>query len=166
VWLPAPGEAVRLIWINAPAAWIALINHRSRDAAPNEGPSMTNTRRSQIAVVDDDHAVRESLRFLLEVAGKTVVAFASATDFLTSECRQIACLILDHHMPGMTGLDLVEQLRAGGSAIPVMLITGSKSHAMLARAAALGVGKVLEKPVDEVELLDFVDEALASSRAR
>jgi FixJ family two-component response regulator len=127
---------------------------------------MMDTRPSEIAVVDDDHAVRESLRFLLEVAGKTVVAFASAADFLKSEWRQIACLILDQHMPGMTGLDLVEQLRASGVAIPVMLITGSMSHGMLARAAALGVGRVLEKPVDDAELLDFVDAALASARTR
>ncbi len=127
---------------------------------------MTDTRAGQIAVVDDDHAVRESLRFLLEVAGNTVVAFASAAEFIRSECQQIGCLILDHHMPGMTGLELVEQLRTSGVTVPVMLITGSKSQEMLARAAALGVGKVLEKPVDDAELLDFVDSALASATAR
>lgn len=111
----------------------------------------------KIGIVDDDHGVRESLRFLLEIAGHSVETFESAVDFLKSETKHLACLILDHHMPNMTGLELAERLRAGGSGIPILLITASPSPIILARAARLGIRRVLEKPLDEKDLLDFVN---------
>jgi FixJ family two-component response regulator len=86
-----------------------------------------------------------------------VQAFASAAEFLKADLRRIACLILDHHMPAMTGLHLVEHLRAGGSLIPIMLITGSPSPFITARAAQLGVDRVLDKPPAEVELVRFIE---------
>ena len=86
---------------------------------------MTEAERRTVAVVDDDHAVRESLRFLLEVIGYTVEIFASAAEFLQANVQHFACLILDHHMPNMTGLELAQRLRADGAVIPILLITGS-----------------------------------------
>jgi FixJ family two-component response regulator len=112
--------------------------------------------RRKVAIVDDDHAVRDSLRLLLEVIGHAVETFASAAAFLSADIREMGCLILDHHMPFMTGLELAERLRADGSSIPIMLMTGSPSPAIAARAAELGVNRVLEKPPAEQDLLDFL----------
>jgi FixJ family two-component response regulator len=117
---------------------------------------MTGTGQRTVAIVDDDDGVRESLRFLLEVIGYTVVTFASAADFLKADVRQIACLILDQHMPGMTGLELAERLRTAGSVVPILLVTGSPSPSIAARAAELGVNGVLEKPPGEEDVVGFI----------
>ena len=120
---------------------------------------MAGAERDTVAVVDDDDAVRQSLRFLLDVLGHKVETFASAAEFLKTELRTLACLILDHHMPAMTGLELAERLRADGNAIPIMLITGSPSPSLAARAAQLGIDRVQEKPVEEGEVVAFIDAA-------
>ena len=86
--------------------------------------------------------------------GHPVETFASAAEFLSTERRDLACLILDHHMPQMTGLQLAEKLHADGSTIPILLITGSPSPAIVARAAQLDI-RVLEKPPDEDERSRF-----------
>jgi CheY-like chemotaxis protein len=102
-----------------------------------------------VAVVDDDDAVRYSLRFLIELIGHEVEVFASAAEFLRAELQSVACVILDHHMPGMTGLQLVEHLRGAGVPIPIMLVTSAPSPAISARAAELGISEVLLKPPTE-----------------
>jgi len=118
---------------------------------------MTEAERRKLAIVDDDLAVRDSLRFLLEVIGHLVETFASAAEFLKANIQHFACLILDHHMPNMTGLQLAERLRADGVGIPILLVTGSPSPAIVARAAELGIARVLEKPLNDEDLLDFVN---------
>jgi two-component system, LuxR family, response regulator FixJ len=125
-----------------------------------EGAGMADALRRTVAIVDDDEAVRNSLRFLLEPAGHVTEAFASASEFLKSEMHQLACLILDHQMPHMTGLELLERLRELGVGIPVLLITGSPSPTLVAQAATLGVERVLEKPPGESDLLNFVNGAI------
>lgn len=110
-----------------------------------------------IALVDDDTAVRDSMRFLLEIAGHPIDDYASAQDFLARcDLGRITGLILDHHMPLMTGLELAAQLREQGYRFPILLITGSPSPAIVARAAELGVERVLEKPPSENDLVSFV----------
>ena len=118
---------------------------------------MAEKHDGPVAVVDDDPAVLDSLKFLLELAGHPVATYRSAIAFLEDRTAQPACLILDHHMPRMTGLELAARLRAQGGGIPVLLITGSPSPAIIARAAELGIKKVLDKPPTEDELLSFVD---------
>jgi FixJ family two-component response regulator len=118
---------------------------------------MTEAERRTVAVVDDDHAVRDSFRFLLEVIGYAVETFASAAEFLKANVQHFACLILDHHMPNMTGLELVERLRSNGSGIPILLLTGSPSPAIVARAVELDIYRVLEKPPSDEDLIDFID---------
>ena len=118
---------------------------------------MTEAERRTVAIVDDDYAVRDSLRFLLEVIGYAVETFASAAEFLQANVRHFACLILDHHMPNMTGLELAEKLRADGAVIPILLITGSPSPAIVARAAELDIYRVLEKPPSDEDLIDFIN---------
>ena len=117
---------------------------------------MTEAEHRTVAVVDDDQAVRNSLRFLLEVIGYTVQIFASAAEFLQANVRHFGCLILDHHMPNMTGLELAERLRAYGALIPILLITGSPSPTIIARAAGLGI-KVIDKPPSDEALIDFIN---------
>jgi len=110
----------------------------------------------KIAIVDDDAAVRDSVCFLLDTMGHASETFASAVEFLDAEFGQFSCLILDHHMPEMTGLQLAEQLRTYGSSIRILLITGSPSPEIVSRAAELDV-KVLEKPPSEDDLLAFIE---------
>jgi FixJ family two-component response regulator len=114
-----------------------------------------------VAVVDDDDAVRESLRFLLEAAGFPVSVYASAAEFLnTANPDEIGCLVLDQHMPQQTGLQLVTRLRGDGTDLPIALITGSPSPDLIERAKHLGVQMVLEKPLADDVLLDFVAHAI------
>ena len=128
------------------------VSHRRQ----GQGCIVTEANQRQVAIIDDDDAVRNSLRFLLEVVGYSVAGFASAAEFLEAEPTGFACLILDHHMPNMTGLQLADRLRADGVSIPILLITGSPSPDMVVRAAELGIDRVLEKPPDEEELLGFI----------
>jgi FixJ family two-component response regulator len=118
---------------------------------------MTEAERRKVAIVDDDRAVRDSFRFLLEVIGYSVEIFASAAEFLLANLQHFSCLISDHHMPNMTGLELAERLRAGGSGIPILLITGTPSPAIVARAAGLDICRVLEKPPSDQDLIDFIN---------
>jgi two-component system response regulator FixJ len=117
---------------------------------------MTKNPTRVVAIVDDDSAVLDSLKFLLEVVGYPVATYASAREYLSDGATEHACMIVDQHMPGMTGLELVQRLRDEGASVPVLLITGSSSSAIIARAARLGVQKVLEKPPEEDDLLTFV----------
>jgi two-component system, LuxR family, response regulator FixJ len=119
---------------------------------------MSEIEQRAVGIVDDDQAVRDSLRFLLEVVGHRVETFASAGEFLSAERHDLACLILDHHMPEMTGLQLAEKLHGDGSSIPILLITGSPSPAIVARAAQLDI-RIVEKPPDEDGVLAFIEAA-------
>src|SRR5215469_7097487 len=101
-----------------------------------------------VAVVDDDDAVRDALRFLLESAGYDVHGYASAQAFLPEAGQHHwRYLVVDQHMPSETGLDLVARLRCRGQDMPTLLISGSVTPDMVDRAAALGVTAVLEKPL-------------------
>jgi two-component system, LuxR family, response regulator FixJ len=117
---------------------------------------MADIRSDVVAVVDDDHGVLDSLKFLLETLGHKVAAFASAAAFLADRTLRPACLIVDHHMPEMTGLELAEQLLRQGTSIPVLLMTGAPSPEIFSRAALLGIWAVLEKPFNDADLLEFV----------
>jgi two-component system response regulator FixJ len=112
-----------------------------------------------VAVVDDDLAVLDSMKFLLEAAGYEVAAYDSATAFLADRAALPACLIVDQQMPNMTGLDLVRHLRKCDVSVPALLITGSPTQSIVARANELGV-KVLEKPPVETEVIKFIDANL------
>ena len=118
---------------------------------------MKDVDHCAVAVVDDDPDVRDSLRFLLDVMGHPVETFASAAEFLNTAMQSPACLILDNQMPNMTGLELVETLRARGMGIPVLLMTGSLSPAVVARAAALSIDRVIEKPPCDEALMGFIN---------
>jgi FixJ family two-component response regulator len=119
---------------------------------------MHNGSHRTVAVVDDDDAVRDSLQFLLEAAGVPVVTYGSAAQFLNEAAiNDISCLVVDQHMPDKTGLQLVSCLRRRGTMLPVALITGSPSADLLRLASELGIAKVLEKPLDDEMLLQFIE---------
>lgn len=117
---------------------------------------MAKATISTIAVVDDDTAVLESYQFMLELAGFQVAAFPSALSYLDATDLVTSCMILDQHMPLMTGLELAEAMKARARQIPIMLVTAALTPAIRERAAELGILKVLEKPPNEDELLAFV----------
>jgi FixJ family two-component response regulator len=116
---------------------------------------MINDQPPEVAVVDDDAAVLDSFRFMLELAGFRVSTYTSALAYLDRAGISPRCIILDHHMPAMTGLELTARLRAEGIAVPVLLITAAPSPSIVARAAQAGV-RVLEKPPTQDELIRFV----------
>jgi two-component system response regulator FixJ len=114
----------------------------------------------RIAVVDDDADVLESTRFLLEISGHVVQTFASACDFLAQlRLQAFDCVILDHHMPALTGLELAKRLRASGVTVPIMLMTGCLSTDILFGAMKLGIERIVEKPATESELMSFINAA-------
>jgi len=118
-----------------------------------------NAERKMVAIVDDDEAARDALQFLLNVLGRHPRSFASAADFLESEIDTFACLILDQHMPSMTGLELARRLRSEGKPIPIMLISGDLTPDVVERARQEGIDVVSEKPPELLALSTFIDQA-------
>ncbi|XYD10701.1 response regulator [Methylobacterium sp. NMS12] len=119
-------------------------------------------RTGPVLVVDDDEAVRDSLKFALELEGLQVRLYAGAAQLL----RDVAlptdgCLLVDYRMPDMDGLELVARLRARDVALPAILITGRLSGALGRLAADAGFRRVVEKPFEDGSLLEGIHEALA-----
>jgi two-component system, LuxR family, response regulator FixJ len=112
-----------------------------------------------VDIVEDDDAVRDSLRALLESYGYTVHEYPSAEPYLKSDAPTPSdVLIVDHHMPGMTGLELVETLRARDVRIPTILVTGRDDPQLGKRMERAGIAKLLHKPVDDVQLVRWIEE--------
>ena len=113
-----------------------------------------------IYIVDDDLSVRRALERLLRAIGYRVIACASAAEFLAlNEIARPACLIVDVRMPGMTGFDLQEALRAAGRSEPIIFVTGHGDQAMAARALSAGAIAMLSKPFDEDPLREAIARA-------
>jgi len=124
---------------------------------------------SAIYIVDDDEAVRDSLRWLLEANGYRVHSFAGAEDFLASyHADQVGVLIVDVRMPGMSGLELQEELIRRQSPLPIVFITGHGDVPMAVSTMKKGAVDFLEKPFNETELRNVVARMLeqAVERAR
>jgi len=114
-----------------------------------------------IYIVDDDEGVRNSLRFLLKSVGHVCQTLASAQEFLeTYQPKQPGCLILDVRMPGMSGLELQQQLNLRGAIIPVIFITGHGDVPMAVEAMQHGASDFLQKPFRDQDLLDRIQRAL------
>lgn len=119
---------------------------------------MQAAREGQIALLDDDPGVRESLAFLLRISGAAVADFGSVEEFYR-DCSLdgVKGMILDHHLPKMTGLEVAGRLRQQGWRFPILLITAAPSPAIAARAAELGLAGVLTKPLAEADIMGFVE---------
>ena len=116
-----------------------------------------------VFVVDDDDAVRDSLKTLLELQSFTVKTFETCKDFLSARSDGAACLVLDIHLPGMSGLDLMEAMKRMDRGLPTILITGRCDSAMRDRAKALGVVALLEKPIDFGNLMAAIHSCVNAS---
>ena len=118
--------------------------------------------RVAIAVVDDDMSVRKALERLLRVAGFDVATFASGEEFYFSlESLRPDCLVLDLHMPGMSGLDVLRCLDQAGFQMPVIVISGDAEPETRAQCLSAGATDYLCKPFDEEALLSAIQNAMA-----
>lgn len=121
-----------------------------------------------VCVVDDDLAVLRGLTRLCSAWGYDVRAFASAQQFLAHvryEADAVGCVVLDVHLPGMSGLELQAELALRHVHVPIVFVTGAGDDTLRSRALADGAVAFLEKPFDDVALLRAVREALARSGA-
>jgi FixJ family two-component response regulator len=118
-----------------------------------------------VAVVDDDESVREATKHLLQLLGYATVSFASAEDFLKSgRVRDMACLITDVHLPGMSGVELQGRLILDGYRIPLVFMTAFPDDAIRARVLKDGALCYLTKPLQEQSLITCVERALERTR--
>lgn len=118
-------------------------------------------REHLIAVIDDDESFRMALVASLGSLGYAVRGYASAQQFLAEGGDGLCdCIITDLHMPGMSGLDLIQQLAAKGSKPPVIMITGRPEHGLAAKAATGGAVCLLSKPFDTDTLIECIKKAL------
>ena len=114
-----------------------------------------------IAVVDDEEPVRKALRRLFRSAGMRVETFASGQEALTAmKSHSPDCLVLDLHMPGLTGMDVLRHLGESGARVPTIVITGHDQPGVSTQAMAAGASAYLNKPLDENTLLAAVAEAV------
>jgi FixJ family two-component response regulator len=114
-----------------------------------------------ISIVDDDESVREGLVSLMESHGYLAEGFESGMSFLNSSRKgRTDCLIVDMHMPGMSGLELLGQLDASGAAAPAIMITARHDVNLRARALQRGVLCYLPKPFKEAELMNCIRSAV------
>jgi FixJ family two-component response regulator len=119
-----------------------------------------------VFIVDDDEAIRNSLRLLLKSVGLAAATLPTAQEFLASyDPQQPGCLILDVRMPGMSGLELQEQLNVRGAIIPVIFITGHGDVPMAVEAMQQGAFDFLQKPFRDQDLIDRIQRALAKDKA-
>jgi two-component system response regulator FixJ len=123
-------------------------------------------RSPVVFIVDDDEAVRSSLRLLLKSVGLVPTALGSAREFLDKyDPAQPGCLVLDVRMPGMSGIELQETLNQQGAVIPVIFITGHGDVPMAVEAMQAGAFDFLQKPFRDQDLIDRIQRALEKDRA-
>jgi DNA-binding NtrC family response regulator len=121
-----------------------------------------NNKNGLVFVVDDDSSVRESLNNLIRSAGRNVQTFSSAQEFLASQRPKTAsCLVLDLQLPGLSGLDLQQELAKAGIQIPIIFVTGHGDIPTSVRAIKAGALEFLTKPINDEDLLDAIQQAIA-----
>ena len=126
------------------------------ESAPN------GMRLPVVHVVDDDAAVRESLGALLESYGYIVRTYPGGEAFLTAHPGGYSgCLVADLHMPGMSGIELVDALRRAGRGGPAIVVTGRGDPGLRELASRAGAFALLDKPVDAERLCAVIDDAVS-----
>ena len=132
-------------------------------SAPHHEPCLIpSLAKSTVFVVDDDQAMRNSLKWLIESVGVAVESFSSADEFLAQyQPGRAGCLVLDVRMPGMSGLELLEHLAQRNIHIPAVIITGHGDVPMAVRAMKSGAIDFIEKPFNDEALLDAIRRAIA-----
>ena len=123
---------------------------------------MTKDPRLVVWIVDDAVSVRKSIGAVLETADIAVRDYGSAGEFLADFAPvEPSCLIVDHHMPDMTGLELLLHLRKEGITVPVIVITGGGDAVLKEKAVQAGAVTMLHKPVDGDELITLIESVIA-----
>lgn len=123
---------------------------------------MPHRGRSVIKVVDDDESVRDSICALLESHDLPSRNFSSAQDALARiDWSSAGCVLLDQHMPGMTGIEFLRAIRAAGNKTPVIMMTGHRERDFEARARDAGANATMLKPLDDGRLIALLREMLA-----
>jgi len=163
------------VHLNKPVRAKELTRHiqrllaKPRSAAPESARQLPllleGERASTVFVVDDDRAVREAMRDLLRENGYSVEIFANAPAFFEAYrpgCE--GCLLVDGVMPGISGIELIERLKADGHELPSIVITGNGAVPMAVQAMKAGAVDFIEKPVGHQDLLASVKRALDQTR--
>jgi CheY-like chemotaxis protein len=149
----ANGAAGATAWVELPAP-----------SKTGDGPK--HVQDGLIAIVDDDDCVRDGLSALIESLGRRAATFTSAEDYLASAAKaNTACLILDVHLPGMSGPDLQAHLIAEGCCPPTVFVTGRFEERAQHRVIAAGALGYLSKPCDEKTLFDCIEKAGGAMRS-
>ena len=121
-----------------------------------------NEKNALVFIVDDDRGTRESLKNLIRSAGLSAQTFSSAQEFLAAERPKApSCLVLDVQLPGLSGLDLQQELAKAGVKIPIIFITGHGDIPTSVRAIKAGALEFLTKPVNREDLLHAIQQAIA-----
>lgn len=121
---------------------------------------MSRTNQT-LVIIDDDESVRKALARLIRSVGRNAATFASAEEFLScTEPQTPACLILDVHLPGLSGLELQERLSAAGQAIPIVFISAYPDDSARDRALQACAVTFLQKPFEDQALLEAVERAM------
>src|ERR687891_2566393 len=118
-----------------------------------------------VYVVDDDESVRRALGSLIRLAGLRVQTFPSAQEFLAFPRPDVpSCLVLDVQLPGLSGIDLQEELAKADVQVPIIFLTGHGDIPMTVRAMKAGALEFLTKPFDDEDLLEAIHEAIKRDR--
>ncbi|HKF02284.1 MAG TPA: sigma-54 dependent transcriptional regulator, partial [Candidatus Sulfotelmatobacter sp.] len=151
-------------------------NQEQTESVPHEGKKTlhksengaTSKAKPRVYVVDDDASVREAVGSLIRSAGLRVETFASAQEFLASPRADVpSCLVLDVQLPGLSGLDLQQELVKANVQIPIIFLTGRGDIPMSVRAIKAGALEFLTKPFDDEDLLDAIHQGITrDQRAR
>jgi FixJ family two-component response regulator len=123
-----------------------------------------STESATVAVIEDDDATREALAFQLTTAGYQTASFASTSELLARDAGDFDCIIVDIFLPGMNGLQLQERLIGTSNSVSIVFITGRGDLAIGVQAMKRGAVDVLEKPVNDQELLSAVARGVERSR--
>jgi len=116
-----------------------------------------------VAIVDDEEPVRKALKRLLRASGLEAEGYASGKDFLeASALREPDCVLLDLHMPRMSGLQVLRALQTARRTLPIVVITAHDAPETREQCLAAGAAAYLRKPLEEHELLDTITAALGA----
>jgi two-component system response regulator FixJ len=131
----------------------------TRSPSPTENSA--ELMRPTVFIVDDETAIRSAIGLLVSTRGRGAEHFLAVKDFL-AKAPHVAngCLVVDLQMPGMNGVDLIEQLAERGIEIPAIVVTAYAEHALIDRALAAGARQVFRKPFRDDELLNAIGDTL------
>ncbi|MHB8884842.1 MAG: chemotaxis protein CheB [Methylovirgula sp.] len=146
-----------------------LLSHTGSEGHPPHAAASVDAtsgpKQPVIFIVDDDSQIRDSIRAVLEDDGRTVEAYATCEAFLEAyRSGREACLLIDAHLPGMSGLKLLQRLRETEDRLPAIMITGDGDVALAVQAMKAGASDFIEKPISRSDLLACIEHALELSR--